>query len=66
MNVSRGDFREYGPRICGRDKVTFTFAVNATSEKISILLFDKSTKKQISTIDLSDETLLKYFEKVEE
>lgn len=55
MNISRGDFREYGPRISGRDAVTFTFAVNAASEKISILLFDKSSKKHISTIDLSDE-----------
>ena len=58
MNVSRGDFREYGPRICGREAVTFTFAVNAASEKISILLFDKTTKKQISAIELSDEHAL--------
>ncbi len=55
MNISRGDFREYGPRISGRDTVIFTFIVEPSSEKISIILFDKSTKKQISTIELSEE-----------
>ena len=55
MNISKGDFREYGPRICGRDSVIFTFSVKPSSQKISVLLFDKSTKKQISLIELTDE-----------
>ncbi|WP_090416726.1 alpha-amylase family glycosyl hydrolase [Pseudobutyrivibrio sp. YE44] len=55
MNISRGDFREYGPRICGRESVIFTFSVEPTSQKISIILFDKSTYKQISTIELTEE-----------
>ncbi len=53
MNISRGDFGEYGPRISGRDAVTFTFSVKPSAEKISIILFDKSTYKQISLIELS-------------
>ena len=53
MNISRGDFREFGPRISGRETVIFTFSVEPGSEKISIILFDKSTKKQISLIELS-------------
>ena len=53
MNISRGDFREYGPRISGRENVTFTFSVEPSSQKISIIIFDKSTKKQLSAIELS-------------
>ena len=53
MNISRGDFGEYGPRISGRDAVTFTFAVKPSAEKISILLYNKSTFKQLSLIELS-------------
>lgn len=53
MNISRGDFGEYGPRISGRDAVTFTFAVKPSAEKISIILFDKSTFKQLHLIELS-------------
>ncbi len=55
MNISRGDFREYGPRIIGRETVVFTFSVKPNSNKISILIFDKSTKKQLFLIDVSKE-----------
>ncbi len=53
MNISRGDFGEYGPRISGRDAVIFTFSVKPSSEKVSIILFDKSTYKQLFLIDIS-------------
>ena len=55
MKVLRGDFGEYGPRISGKDKAIFTFAIKATTEKAAILLFDKNTKKQISEVELTPE-----------
>ncbi len=52
MKVLRGDFREYGPRISAKDGVIFTVAIKSTTEKASILLFDKKTKKQLQEIEL--------------
>ncbi len=55
MNISKGDFREFGPRVSGRESVIFTFSVAPSSKKISIILFDKSTKKQLSLIELTED-----------
>lgn len=55
MNISRGDFREFGPRICGRESVIFTFIAAPASNKVSILIFDKSTFKQLNSIELTSD-----------
>ncbi len=55
MIFSVGDFREYGSRINKKDGVVFTVAVKPTTEKASILIFDKKTKKLLKEISLTSE-----------
>lgn len=55
MNVTRGDFREYGPRISGREAVIFTFVAEPVSKEISIIIYDKSTFKRLHIVELTRE-----------
>ena len=55
MKISKGDFREYGPRVYKNDAVVFTVAIKPGTEKAWILLFDKKTKKSISEIELTED-----------
>ena len=55
MKISRGDFREYGPRAYKDNAVVFTVAIKPSTDKASILLFDKKTKKLVSEVELTEE-----------
>ena len=55
MKIIKGDFGEYGPRINKSNTVVFTVAIKPSTEKASILLFDKKSKKLVSEIELTDE-----------
>ena len=55
MKISRGDFREYGPRVSKKNSVVFTVAIKPATEKAAILLFDKKNKKLLSEVELTSE-----------
>ncbi|MBR4706894.1 MAG: hypothetical protein IKP29_02430 [Pseudobutyrivibrio sp.] len=54
MNVTKGDFREYGPRINKKDSCIFTLAIKPVTEKAALLLFDLKSKELIHTVSLKD------------
>ena len=53
MNVIKGDFKEFGPRIVGKDKIIFTVAASPSTSNVSIILYDKKTKHQLQEIELT-------------
>ena len=55
MNVSRGDFREYGPRVNKKNSVVITVATKPGTKKAAILIFDKLTKKKLEEVELTEE-----------
>ncbi|MCR4694192.1 MAG: hypothetical protein K5773_02575 [Pseudobutyrivibrio sp.] len=55
MTVTKGDFKEFGPRIKGENDVVFTFTASPSAKNISLLLFDNKSKEQLSEIQLSKE-----------
>ncbi len=55
MKISRGDFREYGPRINKKDSVIFTLTIKASTKKAFLIIFDKKTKSKLSEIELTKE-----------
>ena len=55
MKISKGDFREYGPRIINDSSVVLTVSIKSYTKNAAILLYKKSTKKQIGEVSLTDE-----------
>ncbi|MCR4831777.1 MAG: hypothetical protein K5883_10040 [Pseudobutyrivibrio sp.] len=55
MKITKGDFGEYGPRINKSNSVVFTVAIKPSTDKASIILFDKKSKKLLSEIEFTEE-----------
>ena len=55
MKVTRGDFRDFGPRIVKKNSINFTVAIAPTTKKAAIHVFDKVSKKKLYEIELTDE-----------
>ena len=52
MKVTRGDFRDFGPRILKKNSINITVAIAPTTKKAAIILFDKASKKKLYDIEL--------------
>ena len=52
MKVTRGDFRDFGPRILKKNSINITVAIAPTTKKAAITLFDKASKKKLYDIEL--------------
>ena len=52
MKVTRGDFRDFGPRILKKNSINITVAIAPTTKKAAIILFDKASKKKLYEIEL--------------
>lgn len=55
MKITRGDFGEFGPRIGKKNSIIITLSIKANTEKAGIVLFDKSSKKKLDEIILTDD-----------
>ena len=55
MKISKGDFKEYGPRINKKNSFILTVSIQPTTKNAAILLFDKNNKKQIGKVPLDKE-----------
>ena len=55
MKISKGDFREYGPRIISNNSVVLTVSIKSYTRDASILVYNKTTKKQLQEINLTSE-----------
>lgn len=55
MNVSRGDFREYGPRVIKKNTVVITVSIKPNTQKAELVLIEKDSKKIINKIELTEE-----------
>jgi len=53
MKVTKGDFKEFGPRVVD-DGIVFTIAKSKTAKHAGLILFEKNTKKKIQRIELSE------------